>query len=112
VTDQEILMVSPAALLTTEKVVLHSMTPALEALKIPASVIAPVPTPGPNDAVYVTVLATAEALPEKACRDPPIGDCRVVSPDTGAVVPVPTSMCVITELEVPIIRLVMKFLPT
>jgi energy-coupling factor transporter transmembrane protein EcfT len=47
VTVQVIVMVSFAALLITANTVRHNIVPALEALKMPASVKAPVPTPAP-----------------------------------------------------------------
>jgi len=50
---------SPAALLTTGNVVRQSIEPIVLSLKIPASVIAPVPVPAGKVAVAVTVLVEA-----------------------------------------------------
>ena len=50
VTVQVIVIESDAPLLTTEKTVLQRSVPPEEALKIPASVIAPVPSPAAKDA--------------------------------------------------------------
>lgn len=51
---QVICIVSSAALFTTAKTVRHNMSPEDDALKIPASVTAPVPTPAPKVATYTT----------------------------------------------------------
>ena len=54
---QVIPSVSAAALLITENVVRHNIVPPEEALKIPASVTAPVPVPAGKVTTYATALA-------------------------------------------------------
>ena len=53
---QVIVMVSNAPLLITAKTVRQSIVPDVEALKMPASVNAPVATPAPNVATYAVEL--------------------------------------------------------
>jgi hypothetical protein len=53
---QVMVIVSDAPLLITAKTVRQSIVPDVEALKMPASVNAPVPTPVPNVATYAVEL--------------------------------------------------------
>jgi hypothetical protein len=64
-----IVIVSDAPLLITAKTVRQSIVPDVEALKIPASVNAPVATPAPNDATYAIELDVT-VVDVNATRDP------------------------------------------
>ena len=75
-------MLSPDALLTAGNVVRQSIVPPDEALKIPASVTAPVPVPAGNVAVYVIVFVDT-TVEERATRPPSVP--KVVSPAAAEV---------------------------
>ena len=79
---------SAAALLIAAKTDLHNIVPPLLALKIPASVIAPVETPAAQPATYATLAAVTVEL-VKACLAPNAVS-RAVYPAAAAVEPVPT----------------------
>ena len=85
-------MLSEAPLLITEKTVRQSISPADDALKIPASVSAPVPVPAPKVQIYSTALSVT-VVEVRDVRDEPTAEPRVVSPEAAAVLSVPTSMC-------------------
>ena len=84
-----IVIASAAPFVTTENTVRHNNVPADAALKIPASVIAPVPVPAANVATYVTEsfavddVACAELV--RAVREAETAATRAVCPAAAAV---------------------------
>jgi len=82
-------MLSDAPLLTTAKTVRQSMSPEELALKRPASVNAPVPSPAANVATYA-MSAPDTVVEVSALRS--ASDPRAESPAAAAVDPVPTAM--------------------
>ena len=70
VTTQVIAKVSVADLLTTSNLVRQSILPEVLALKIPASVKAPVASPGSNVEVYVITPGESFTAASKASRLP------------------------------------------
>lgn len=95
-----IVSVSSADLLITGKTLRQSIVPLDAALKIPASDTGPDPIPGPNSHSAV-IVESVEVNAAKAVLESKIRDANAVSPDVAAVVPVPSSIWLITAGVLP-----------